>query len=110
MKTKALTEKEIINILKGHSDVLRKYKIKKIGLFGSYVRGEQRKGSDIDFLVEFDLSAFDSNFTGYFDNFMDLSFYLEDLLGAKVDLIDKDSLSPYIKPYIVEEVEYIETI
>lgn len=108
MKIRKLTEKEIIKLLKEYGDVLKKYRVKKIGLFGSYLRGEQDKESDIDFLVEFDTSAFDSDFTGYFDNFMELSFHLEDLFGTKIDLIDKDSLSPYIKPYIINEVEYIE--
>ncbi|MBL7073721.1 nucleotidyltransferase family protein [candidate division KSB1 bacterium] len=110
MKTKNLTDKEIFKILKEHSDVLKRYRVKKIGLFGSYVRGEQKKQSDIDFLVEFDRTAFDVNFTGYFDNFMELVFHLEDLFGRKVELITESSLSPYIKPHIIREIEYLETI
>ena len=51
---KELTDKEIISLLKKHKDLLKKYKVKRIGLFGSYVRGEQKKRSDIDFLVEFE--------------------------------------------------------
>ena len=100
MKAKELTEKEILKILREHNDILRKYRVKRIGLFGSYVRGEQKKGSDIDFLVEFEVPNF--------DNFMDLTFYLEDLFGTKVELITNGSLSPYIQPYIEKEIKWYE--
>jgi hypothetical protein len=89
---KILTTEEIINLLKTNKDVLEKYKVKRIGLFGSYVRGEQKKKSDIDLVVEFDLPAFGKDFEGLFDIFMDLSFYLEDLLGKKVDILTPISI------------------
>jgi predicted nucleotidyltransferase len=98
---KALTDKEIVNLLKKHKDLLKKYKVKRIGLFGSYVRGEQKKHSDIDFLVEFE----EPNF----DNFMDLIFSLEDLFRKKVELITNGNLSPYIQPYVEKEVSWYET-
>jgi len=98
---KALTDKEIIGQLKKHKDLLKKFKVKRIGLFGSYVRGEQKKHSDIDFLVEFEEPSF--------DNFMDLVFSLEDLLGKKVELITNGNLSPYIQPYVEKEVRWYET-
>jgi len=101
MKTKRLTDREIIKTLREHSDILRKYKVKKIGLFGSFVRGEQEENSDIDFLVEFEEPTF--------DNFMDLAFYLEDLFGRKVELITDGSLSPYLQPYVEKEVRWYET-
>lgn len=109
MKTEKLTDKEVMKILRENRDVLRKYDIKRIGLFGSYVRGEQKENSDIDLLVEFDMSTFDSNFTGLFDNFIELAFYLEELFGRKVDLITNGSLSPYIQPYVEKEVKWYET-
>ena len=96
-----LTDKEIIRLLREHNDVLRKHRVKKIGLFGSYIRGGQKRRSDIDFLVEFDMSTFDMDFTGYFDNFMDLQFALKKMLGRKIDLLTEGSISPYIKPYII---------
>jgi len=96
-----LTDKEILKTLREHSDILRRYKIKKIGLFGSYVRGEQKKNSDIDFLVEFERPDF--------DNFMDAAFYLEDLFGKRVELITNGSLSPYIQPYVEKEIKWYET-
>ncbi len=95
-----LTGQEIIKVLEERSDILRKYTVKKIGLFGSYTRGEQRKYSDMDFLVEFEEPTF--------DNFMDLVFFLEDLFGRKVDLITEGSLSPYIRPYVEKEIRWYE--
>jgi hypothetical protein len=90
-----------MSLLKKHSDILKKYKVKRIGLFGSYVRGEQKSHSDIDFLVEFE----EPNF----DNFMDLVFSLEDLFSKKVELITNGNLSPYIQPYVEKEVRWYET-
>jgi predicted nucleotidyltransferase len=98
---KELTDKEIIDQLKKHKVLLKKYKVKKIGLFGSYARGEQKKQSDVDFLVEFE----EPNF----DNFMDLIFSLEKLFGKKVELITNGNLSPYIQPYVEKEVRWYET-
>lgn len=99
-KREKLTAHEIMSLVKDHSDILRKYTVKRIGLFGSYVRGEQKKSSDIDLLVEFEEPTF--------DNFMDLVFYLEDLFGKKVELITNGSLSPYIQPYVEKEIRWSE--
>lgn len=101
MKIQKLTDTEIIETLRKHSDVLKKYGVKKIGLFGSFVRKEQKVDSDIDFLVEFEKPDF--------DNFMDLAFFLEDLFGRKVELITNGSLSPYIQPSVEKEVKWYET-
>ncbi len=96
---KNLSCKEIIGLLKENRRILKRYKVRKIGCFGSYARGEQRKDSDVDFLVEFEEPSFDS--------FMDLSSYLEDLLKKKVDLVTFGSLSPYMRPYAEKEVVWI---
>jgi predicted nucleotidyltransferase len=98
---KRLTDQEIMSLLKKHADVLKKYKVKRIGLFGSYVRGEQKRHSDIDFLVEFEEASF--------DNFMELAFSLEDMFRKKVELITNGNLSPYIQPYVEKEVRWYET-
>ncbi|NCO82804.1 MAG: nucleotidyltransferase [Nitrospirae bacterium CG_4_10_14_3_um_filter_44_29] len=89
---KILTGEEILSLLRGRRDILRKYRVKKIGLFGSYAREEQKKRSDIDLIVEFDRTVFDINLTGYFDNFMGLSSYLENLFGEKVDILTPVSI------------------
>ncbi len=75
--------------------------VKNIGLFGSFVRGEQTALSDIDLLVEF----MPEKHT--FDNFMELTFLLEELLGRKVELVTLEALSPYIGPHILKEVERV---
>lgn len=70
MKTKQLLSREdIVNTLNSHIGILSRYKVRKIGLFGSYVKNEQTSLSDIDFLVEFEEPTF--------DNYMDLVFFLE---------------------------------
>ncbi len=71
------------------------------GLFGSFVRGDQRADSDVDVLVEFEEGQ------KTFDHFIGLSFLLEDLLGRRVELVTCDSLSPHIGPHILREVEYV---
>ncbi len=94
---------EIKEILKKHeSELQERFGVKKICVFGSYVRGEQKKGSDIDILVEF-----------YPDTemdlikFVELEEYLSELLGIKVDLVMKSALKPRIGKQILKEVIYL---
>jgi uncharacterized protein len=92
------TLKEIQTTIESVKPMLReRFKVKTIGVFGSYVRGEQKQQSDIDVLVEFEEPI------GLFE-FMDLEFYLSDLLDTKVDLVSKKALKPYIGKRILEEV------
>ena len=71
---------EIIDLLRSHGNCIKaSFAEKRIGLFGSFARGEQKEASDIDILVEFEKPTF--------RNFMDLSSYLEDLFGREVDLV-----------------------
>lgn len=91
---------EFFNFLRTHQSQLRKYGVKRCGVFGSFARGQQTSDSDIDVLVEFEPGA------KSFDNFMQLAFFLEDRLGRRVELITPESLSPYIGPRILREVEY----
>lgn len=94
---------EIKRLLKKHeSELKEKYGVKKIGVFGSYVRGEQKKDSDIDILVEFYPHA-----EMDLIKFVELEEYLSDLLGVKVDLVMKSALKPRIGKRILKEVVYI---
>ena len=104
-----LSNKTIMKTLCAHGELLKKCHVKKIGLFGSYSRGEQRMHSDIDLLVEFDLSTFDENYSGYFDNYLELRSALQDILKAKVDLVTNDMISHYIKPLMEHEIHYVKT-
>ncbi|VVB68844.1 Nucleotidyltransferase domain protein [uncultured archaeon] len=88
---------DVIEILKGHEqEIKERFGIRRIGVFGSFARGEQKETSDVDILAEFDKPTF--------DNFMDLAFFLEDLFQLRVDLATPNSLSPYIGPYVKKEV------
>jgi len=93
---------EIKEILTEHKEELReRFRVREIGVFGSYVRGEQKeKGSDIDILVEFEEPI------GLFE-FMDLEEYLSSLLGGKVDVVSRKALKPRIGEYILKEVVYV---
>jgi len=93
--------REIMAILAENKPAIqRNYKVKKIGIFGSYLRGKQGKTSDIDVLVEF------SEPIGLFE-FMDLEEYLQNLFGIKVDLVSRKALKPHIGRQILKEVVYI---
>lgn len=78
-------------------ELTSRYPIQRLGVFGSYVRGEQRPDSDIDILVEFQepISLF---------RFMDLELTLSQILGVKVDLVMKTALKPRIGQHILSEV------
>jgi len=82
------------------TEMARKYHVRTLGLFGSYARGEQKKGSDLDLLVEFQRPV------GLI-KFMSLENYLTDLIGVKVDLVCKDALKPRIGKNILHEVVYL---
>lgn len=80
----------------------RDYRITELGIFGSYVRGEQTEASDVDILVEFDPSfKFGLVTYGKIEN------YIADTLGKKVDLVMKRALKPYIGKRILQEVVYL---
>ncbi len=89
---------KVKKIIGAHTDILtEKYHVKAMGVFGSYVRGEQTEKSDIDVLVEFTQPV------GLF-TFIGLEEYLSDLLGLNVDLVLKEGIKPGLKEYILREV------
>ena len=92
---------EIKETLKVQKPILReKYKIKEIGIFGSYIRGEQRQSSDIDILVDYE------EVPSLFE-LVELQDCLSDLLKVKVDLVMKSGLKPRIGRRILQEVVLI---
>ena len=89
-------------------DELKKYKakikpiakrmgVKYLAVFGSFARGEAKKKSDVDILVDFEKQV---TFDGYFD----IEFALEDVFERKVDLITREGLSKYVKPLIQKDL------
>jgi predicted nucleotidyltransferase len=96
---KRLNSEKIIKRLKEERNELRKRGVKRIGLFGSYVKGKQKQKSDIDFLIEF--KKIDA------DNFFNLLFLLERMFKRKIDLVDAKNLRPELE-YVKKEAKYVE--
>ena len=95
------TLRDVQRILRVHKEGLgERYGVKRIGVFGSYSRGEQKEDSDVDILVEFEKPI------GLID-FIRLQEYLESLLGVKVDLVTKGALKKRIRERILQEVKYV---
>ena len=93
---------EIESILSDHKRGLReRFKVKEIGIFGSYARNEQTEDSDVDILVEFE----EDHKT--FDNYIGLRFFLEEVLRLKVDLVLKNAVRREIKERIFSEAIYV---
>lgn len=93
-----LTGESILNFLRHHQAELQAMGVQRIGLFGSYVRGEQTPESDIDIL--FTMAPFT------WTTWMQLWNFLEDHLGEKVDLIPEKDLRPELRSYVLPEVRY----
>ena len=90
---------EIEATLKGFKPFLReKFKVKEIGIFGSYLRGEETEESDVDILVEFYKPI------GW--EFIDFKEFLEEILGKEVDLVTVRALKPQLRDKILKEVLY----
>ena len=90
-----------IETLKSHEQHIRqKYGVKRIGIFGSFARGEEREGSDVDVIVEFREESEN------FDNYIELKYFLQEVFGKGVDLVTVDALRPQLKDDILREVVY----
>ena len=98
---KIVDKNSIFEVLRQNKGVFFDFGVKRLGVFGSFIRGEQDEESDIDVLVEFDKDKKN------YKNYMAINDYLEELFDRKVDVVTKESLSPYIGPYINKEVEYV---
>lgn len=95
-----MASSDIMAQIRQHDAFLIEHGVKRLGIFGSYAREEERTDSDIDLIVEFAPGK------KSYDNFIDLCFFLEELLGHKVDLLTLESVSPFIRPYIEKDVRY----
>ena len=97
-----MTASETIAILQNHMGELRRFGVRRIGLFGSIARDEAKADSDIDILVDFEPGR------KSFDTFMDLRFRLEELFpGLRVDLVLQSALKPIIRANIESSVRYV---
>jgi len=100
MPRNELTREKILDMIGKSRAQLISLGVVSIGLFGSFVRGGADKNSDVDILVDFDPAKKN------YDNFYDTCALLEKLFKRKVDVVTRESLSPYIGPYILKEIEY----
>jgi predicted nucleotidyltransferase len=78
-------------------DILLRFQVKKLGVFGSAARDDMRSDSDVDILVEFQEAA-------TFDRYMDLKVYLEAVLGTSVDLVTEDAVKPRMRPILEKDM------
>ena len=92
MVKEKLDSKKIIKEIEESSEDIRKFGVKKIGLFGSFLHRDNKRKNDIDILVSF-------------DNYMELKFLLEKIFGKKVDLVIEKNLRPELN-YVKKEVSY----
>jgi len=94
-------KEELFALLRNHRNKIRDLGVKRVGLFGSFARGRQNRESDIDVLVEFERGQ------KTFDHFIHLAYLLEELCERRVEVITPESLSPYLKPHITQNIEYV---
>lgn len=94
------TAKEILRVIEANREDIRRFGVRKIGVFGSVVRGEATEDSDLDFLVELEKETFRA--------YMGLKSFLEQLFGRKVDLVLIDTIKPRLRDSILGEVQYAE--
>lgn len=96
------TKEQILKLLEENRKQIKELGVSKLGLFGSYAKGEQTEKSDIDFYVEFEEGK------KTFDNLMNLAFYLEDNLGQKVDVLTDKSVSGRFRNVMERDIQYVE--
>ena len=87
---------EALAILRSRTADLRRFGVSSLALFGSFARDEAGEDSDVDLIVELEGPA-------TFDRYMDLKFYLEDVLGRRVDLVTRKGLRPRLRPSVEAE-------
>jgi predicted nucleotidyltransferase len=95
-------KKALMQILYTNKEQIRSFGVKNLNLFGSFTKDSLvTDQSDIDFLVEFEEGK------KSFDNFIDLNYFLEELTGRKVELLTHQSLSKFIGPHILKQLEHV---
>lgn len=99
MTSSAKTRDEIVSRLRSSEAEIRRLGVRRLALFGSFVRGEGGDDSDVDLLVQFHADE------KTFDRFLELSDLLESTIGREVELVTTEALSPFIGPHILAEAE-----
>lgn len=89
---------QVLQLINQNKEVLRRYGVRRIGLFGSFARNQSTESSDLDFLVELEKKTFDA--------YIGLKSFLEELFHCHVDLVLSDSLKPRLRQKVTQEVIY----
>jgi predicted nucleotidyltransferase len=100
LPSKTWTAAQIMAFLDENRATLRQMGVEKIGLFGSYARGEQKEGSDIDFLVRLGSSRY--------QDYLNLRRFLEAAFACSIDLGEEDYLREEIAAQVLKEVLYVQ--
>jgi predicted nucleotidyltransferase len=95
------TKAEVLDVLEQNKSKLNTFGVRQFSLFGSFLYDQATVESDVDLLVEFEPGK------KTFTNFSNLVFFLEELLGRRVEIVTIESLSPYIGPHILREAEHV---
>ena len=103
LKERKQTERELVikKLKEVKENLKREYGLERIGLFGSFARNEQEESSDVDVLIEVPKGTLS------LVKYMKLKFFLEELLGRKVDLVLSEAIKPKLKERILKEVIYV---
>ena len=101
MNLKVNNKETLLQLIRANQAEIIHFGVKELALFGSFKRNEANENSDVDLMVEFEPGQ------KTFSNFMRLAFFLQDLFGRKVELLTRQSLSPFIGPKILNELEYV---
>lgn len=89
------TREDVLKLLETNSRTIKAYGVRRLGLFGSWARGEGTDASDLDFVVEFEKKSFDA--------YMELKAFLEQLFGCRVDLVLENTIKPRLRSTILNE-------
>ena len=101
MRAPVNTKQELIDALKQHSKEIHSYGVMRLGVFGSFVKENVTKNSDVDFYIDFKPEY------KTLKNFVGLANYLQSILGRKAEIVTPQSLNKFIGKYIIQEVEYV---
>ena len=96
-----MTKAELFSLIADNSKPLQDFGVKRLGIFGSFVKGEVKDSSDVDFLIEIEKDF------KTLKNLIGLSRYLSSLTGRKVEIVTPQSLNPFTGKHILNEVEYV---
>ncbi len=92
-----MLKQRVLSLLKEQQDKIKEFKVQKMFLFGSVARGQETPSSDVDILIKFATPP-------TYDMYMDLKFFLEDLLGRDVDLVTEEALRQELKHHVEKDL------